>query len=217
MLPPTNGGGQVSSAVDPSFGILSKALRSSFGGAADVAAACLRYATVCTNAGYKFDSATERSLDVRPALVDHIGGHLNSFLHPDDVIAIADAIEASVYRPLAAWCAAHLISLAIGQDFYSSVPMRSEHRLKHLQPYPVAAGGCTALYGGSKGLSARPRPERHRNDPSSVGGLALWQKSRPRPYEVVVDREGGEQFSRCLDEQRSLKVALIQPNRTRRW
>jgi hypothetical protein len=198
---------------DASFGILSKALKSLVG-AADVAAACLRYATVRANAaGYVFDSTGERTLGVRPLLVKHIGGHLSGFLHPDAVAGILDAIAQSTDRPLAAWCAAHLISLAMGQDFYSSVDLGSVHRLKHLEPVPVPAGAAVALYGGPRGLSAKPTPERRRNDPSSVGGLALWRANRVHPYQVVIDREGGEQFSSCL-KQRSLRIALIQPNRS---
>jgi hypothetical protein len=215
-LPASTGGDRVGPVVGEkaSFTKLSRALASSVG-VADVAAACLRYATArAESPGYVFDSAGERTLDVRPDLVKHIGGHLKGFLHPDDVAEILKAIAKSNDRPLAAWCAAHLISLAMDRDFHASAHMASVHRLRHLEHVPVAAGAAEALYGSTKGLSARLGPERRRTDPTSVGGLALWRADRVHPYQVVIDRAGGEQFSMCLDEQTSLRIALIQPNRT---
>ncbi|WP_285029646.1 hypothetical protein [Mycolicibacterium sp. lyk4-40-TYG-92] len=199
---------------DPAFELLYKSLTTDAVGAAEVAVACLRYAILRTDAGYAFDSVGERALDVYGRICTIVGGDLRTFLAPEEVDAIAQAVADSNDRPMAAWCAAHRISLAISQDFSASVHGPSVQSLEDMQPFPVATGACSTIYGGTKGLSARPRPERRRNDPSSVGGLALWRRSKAGSFNVIIDRVGGEQFSRSVDHEGSLRVALIQPNQS---
>jgi hypothetical protein len=183
------------------------------GAAAAVAARCLRYATVATAKGHLFDSAPMRSLDVKPELEQIIGGHLDSSLTPAAVIAIAEAIAMSKDKPLAAWCAAYLISIAVSQNFTSSIQTPSVYRLKHLQAFPAAADACKIFYGDKARLSTKAGPERRQYDPSSVSGLSLWLKNKAHPFTVIVDRAGGDQFNRCI-ENNTLKIALIQLNQS---
>jgi hypothetical protein len=191
-------------------GLMNGPLDSAF----EVAEACLRYATLCTDAGYVFDSARWRELDVVAQLQDHIGMDLGAPIHPDKLKAIAKTIKESKEPPLAAWCTAMLISIACSQNFSPDSGTPSEYELQDLQAFPIPAKGCNTLYGGATtGLSTQPGPDRSQNDPSAVSGLALWLKSRTRPYKVVIDRVGGDQLNACLDENNTLKIALIQPNK----
>lgn len=182
-------------------------------GAFEVVAACLRYATLCTEAGYIFDSARWRGVDVIRELEKHIGGLDRPLLHPEKLRAIANTLEKSRDKPMAAWSTANLISIAIWQDFFADSRMPSEHKLENLEAFPIHAKGCNTLYGTKKGLSTRPGPDRSQNDPSAVSGLALWRENRNKPYKVIIDRVGGEQFDACLDDDNTLKIALIQPNK----
>lgn len=206
--------GWVFSAKDAHFkalydGLTDGPLASTF----EVAEACLRYATHCTDAGYVFDSARWRGLDVKAELEAHIGMKLGAAIHPDKLKAIAESIAKSKEPPLAAWCTAMLISIAASQDFFAHSGTRSEYELEDQRAFPIQAKGCSNLYGGTTGLSTQPGPARSQNDPSAVSGLALWLKSRTWPYKVVIDRVGGDQLNACLDGNNTLKIALIQPNK----
>jgi hypothetical protein len=207
--------GWIFCATDPHFKALYDGLTvAGLDSAFEVAEACLRYATLCTDAGYVFDSARWSGLDVVAELQAHIGMDLGAPIHPDKLEAIAEAIKKSKEPPLAAWCTAMLISIASSQDFSPDSGTPSEYELQDLQAFPILASGCNTLYGEpTTGLSTKPGPDRSQNDPSAVSGLALWLKSRTWPYKVVIDRVGGDQLNVCLDEENTLKVALIQPNK----
>jgi hypothetical protein len=207
--------GWIFSVNDPDFKALYDGLTvAGLDSAFEVAEACLRYATLCTDAGYVFDSASWRGLDVKAELQAHIGMNLGAPIHPDKLKAIAKSIAKSEEPPLAAWCTAMLISIAISQNFLAHSGPASEYPLEDLQAFPIQAEGCRNLYGGpTTGLSTQPGPARSQNDPSAVSGLALWLKSRTWPYKVVIDRVGGDQLNACLDDNNTLKIALIQPNK----
>ena len=198
---------------DP-FDVLCEKLKSSESlGVHVVAVACLQFATKATARGEVFDSAPVRGLDVRGELAEIIGGKRESIFTLDEVSAIAEVLKKSTNKPLAAWCVAHLISIAISQDFtaaFTSAP--AVYQLKHLQAFPVVAHGCLTLYGNSAGLSTRSGTERKQYDPSSVSGLSLWHSDRAtRPFKVTIDKAGGDEFNRCLEDN-TLKIALIQLN-----
>ena len=179
-----------------------------------VAEACLQYATKATARGHVlFDSAPVRSLDERGELARIIGGKRGAAFAPGELSAIAEVLKKSTNKPLAAWCVAHLISLAIDQDFTAAFIDRPPvYALKHLQAFPVVAHGCNNLYGKDSRLSTRSGTERKQYDPSSVSGLSLWHRDRAtRPFSVIIDKAGGDEFNRCL-ENNTLKVALIQLN-----
>jgi hypothetical protein len=178
-----------------------------------VAVACLQFATKATARGHVFNSAPVRGLPERGELARIVGGERGAIFTSDEVSAIAEVLKKSKNKPLAAWCVAHLISIAISQDFaaaFTSAP--AVYQLKHLQAFPVVAHGCVTLYGESTGLSTRSGTERKQYDPSSVSGLSLWHSDRAtRPFKVTIDRAGGDEFNRCLEDN-TLKVALIQLN-----
>ena len=178
-----------------------------------VAIACLQFATKATARGYVFNSAPVRGLPDRGELATIIGGKRGAIFTSDEVSAIAEVLKKSKDKPLAAWCVAHLISIAISQDFaaaFTSAP--AVYQLKHLQAFPVVAHGCVTLYGESTGLSTRSGTERKQYDPSSVSGLSLWRSDpATHPFKVTIDRAGGDEFNRCLEDN-TLKVALIQLN-----
>jgi hypothetical protein len=178
-----------------------------------VAEACLQYATKATARGRVFDSAPVRSLGERGELARIIGGKRGAAFARHEVSAIAEVLKKSTKKnkPLAAWCVAHLISLAIDEDFTAAFIDRPPvYELKHLQAFPVVALGCNNLYGN--GLSTRSGTERKQYDPSSVSGLSLWHRDRAtRPFKVTIDRAGGDEFNRCF-ENSTLKIALIQLN-----
>jgi len=178
-----------------------------------VAAACMQFATKATSRGHVFDSAPVRGLDVRGELATIIGGKRGAAITSEETSAIAEVLKKSENKPLAAWCVAHLISLAVDEDFtagFTSAP--PVYGLKHLQAFPVVANGCVNLYGKDSGLSTRSGTERKQYDPSSVGGLSLWHRDRAtRPFNVIIDKAGGDEFNCCF-ENNTLKIALIQLN-----
>ena len=180
-----------------------------------VAEACLQFATKATGRGHLFDSAVVRDLDVRRDLAHIIGGHRQSGFAPQEVSAIADVLKRSTNKPLAAWCVAHLISIAVSQNFTQPTDTQPLYRLKHLQAFPVIAHGCNTLYKRKSGLSTRSGYERRQYDPSTVSGLSLWWDDRStRPFKVDIDRAAGDEFNRGLDNNNTLRIALVQLNRT---
>jgi hypothetical protein len=177
-----------------------------------VAEACLQFATKATNRGRVFNAAPMRALIGQTNLAAIIGGDRRSGFTADEVAAIAREIAGSDDRPLAAWVAAHLISIATLQDFTSFIDTQPVYRLKHLQAFPVVANACKNLYGEDVRLSTKSGYERQQYDPHMVSGLSLWLRDRTtRPFEVTVDRPGGDDFNRCLLNN-TLRIALIQLN-----
>ena len=124
-----------------------------------------------------------------------IGGHRQSGFAPQEVSTIADVLKRSTNKPLAAWCVAHLTSIAVSQNFTQPTDTQPLYRLKHLQAFPVIAHGCNTLYKRKSGLSTRSGYERRQYDPSTVSGLSLWWDDRStRPFKVYIDRAAGDEF-----------------------
>ena len=164
--------------------------------------------------GHRFDSAVVRDLDVRRGLAHIIGGHRQSAFAPQEVSAIADVLKRSTNKPLAAWCVAHLISIAVSQNFTQTTDTQPLYRLKHLQAFPVIAHGCNTLYKRKWAC----RPDRVMSDdntipPQSAACRCGGTTGQPA-FKVDIDRAAGDEFNRGLDNNNTLRIALVQLNRT---
>jgi len=202
---------------DGGLDTLLTALRTTLVGALEVAEQCLQFATLASaeTPGYTFNSSHYRGLDVKPEIDRAIPGSISSQLSPRMLSDAASAIERSSNPPLASWYLAFKIARSMSQDFSAHlVNERGESvfTLNDLDAFCVPAEACTALY-GQRSFSERADVDRSPFEPSQVPGLSLWKTDTHLPFSVVVDTEGGAQFSASLgDHGDVLAITLIQPN-----
>jgi hypothetical protein len=186
-------------------------------GVFEIARACMRYAYHATQLGHEFSSTGVRGLDGYQEILRLITGDVSTVLTQDVVDSLAELVSSSSNSPLAAWCIADAVSVAVGQDFTAHMEApdgASEYELQHLDAYFIYPEACRDLYGAGTAFSERAGVDRDHTNSTRVRGLALWvddARGRAR-YRIIIDKVGGDAFNAGLRDG-GLDIAVVQPNR----